>query len=170
MFENKEKTEFAHNVYKNNRTGFFSYHDFPTILHFDEAFDTVKQKYERRIKRMYEKIEASKKVLFVRFAHIGVLTDQQIINAYALLSRKFIKQEISFLVLENDSDLKTIVKQDYVTEGSEPRRFATKYAYEMCSDSDNRDTVYRTYGDSGKVGAIFNEYGLRPYQKNIING
>ena len=170
IYENKEKAAFAYNFYQNKRTGFLFFHDFPKELHFDEAFDTVKQKYERRIKRMYDKIDASKKVLFIRFAQSRFLEDQQIINAYALLSRKFSKQEISFLILENNSELKTIEKQDYVMEGKDARRFATKYTYMMCSDFNNQDTAYQTYGDFGKVGAILNEYGLRPYQQNIING
>jgi len=42
-------------VYKNSKTGFFFHHDFPSTCSLDDVFYEVKKKYERRLKRLYDK-------------------------------------------------------------------------------------------------------------------
>ena len=160
LLENKESTDTSRNVYKNNKTGLNFYHDFPKDISFEDAFDGVKEKYERRIKRFYEKMGGSKKVLFVWFDQYVTPTDQQITNAYVLLSRKFPEQEISFLIIGNGSSVKSIEKQEYTTGENDSVTFATKFTYNMCSDPESTDDRYRIYGVLGYLGTIFNEYGL----------
>lgn len=52
-------------VYKNQRTGIVFNHDFPQGVPLEKSFDQVRQKYDRRIKRLIGKIKQSKQVLIV---------------------------------------------------------------------------------------------------------
>lgn len=62
-----EGNEF-HNTYANKRTKFSFVHDFPINVDFDKQFEVVKAKYEKRAKRLVEKIKTSKLVLLVYLA------------------------------------------------------------------------------------------------------
>ncbi len=52
-------------VYLNKRNQLIFNHDFPTGTPFNESYPIVRQKYERRIKRLFDNIKASKTVLLV---------------------------------------------------------------------------------------------------------
>lgn len=62
-----EGNEF-HNTYANKRTKYSLVHDFPVNVDFDKQFEAVKAKYEKRAKRLIEKIKCSKTVLLVYLA------------------------------------------------------------------------------------------------------
>jgi hypothetical protein len=164
MIENHTFSETNCNSYKNNKTGLYFRHDFLSTLCFDDAFDEVKEKYERRIKRLYDKIDESRKVLFVWFDQGFIPTDQQLLDAYMLLSRKFSKQEISFLIIGNNPEAETLEEKRYTIKKDKLVTFATKYTYNMRSDRDSEDGLHRSYGDPHFLGTIFNEYGLRSKQ------
>ncbi len=55
----------VHNGYENVRTGFRFLHDFSSNRSFDDCYDEVCRKYERRIVRFYARIRASRRVLLV---------------------------------------------------------------------------------------------------------
>lgn len=57
--------DLENDSYEDVNTGFYFYHDFKENVPFDIVFSGVKNKYERRIERLYKNIEKCKKVLFV---------------------------------------------------------------------------------------------------------
>lgn len=52
-------------VYRNARTGFGFPHDFPYSRAFEEAYPSVRERYDRRIRRLTDMIASSRKVLAV---------------------------------------------------------------------------------------------------------
>lgn len=148
-------TDKKFDAYKNHRTEFYFYHDFSKEQSFDDVFDEVKVKYERRIKRLYEKIAVSKKILFVWFDKKNVLTNQQINNAYALLSKKFPNQNISFLILENDENV-DLIRRDELTP------LAVKYTYKMIRNKDSKERFYSLMGDRQSRDYVFSQYAITP--------
>lgn len=51
--------------YEDKKTTLYFYHDFPIGIDLEESFSSVKEKYNRRIQRLYKMVNTSKKVLFV---------------------------------------------------------------------------------------------------------
>ena len=67
----------------NIRTGVYFVHDFPKELTVSDYFPTVKAKYDRRIKRLYDSIATSKDILFLHIHNPpqdGVPCDETITN------------------------------------------------------------------------------------------
>lgn len=58
-------------AYHNNFNDITFNHDFPVGVSLDESFPEVKAKYERRINRLFEKIEQAQSVLFVHMELSG---------------------------------------------------------------------------------------------------
>lgn len=52
-------------IFKNTRSNIVFNHDFPLSMTLDESFPSVKEKYNRRINRLYANIKQTEKVLFV---------------------------------------------------------------------------------------------------------
>lgn len=90
--------------YENLKTGFYFYHDFYSDVEFFEMYNTVFEKYQRRIKRLYEKIEKSKKVLFVWLMRSISATDDELLTYQKQIEKKFKKSKVYLLVLENCID------------------------------------------------------------------
>ena len=65
MNQNNGDTNNLCDVYLNNRNQLIFNHDFPTGIPFNESYPIVLQKYRRRIKRLFESIRTSPKVLLV---------------------------------------------------------------------------------------------------------
>ena len=61
---NGDKNQLC-DIYQNNRNQLMFIHDFPTGIPFNESYPIVRQKYERRIKRLIDKIKTSETVLLV---------------------------------------------------------------------------------------------------------
>lgn len=68
----KENLEFKpsniidHDIFIDHGCGVEFWHDFPYQTDLDRDYDEIKAKYNRRIKRMYENIHASKRILLFR--------------------------------------------------------------------------------------------------------
>lgn len=90
--------------YHNVITKFNFYHDFPANVPLKESLPTVQEKYKRRIKRFYKKINNNKRILFIYFCRDEKLENNEILDAFKKLNAKFKKQEISLLVIENKYD------------------------------------------------------------------
>ena len=90
--------------YENVALDFYFYHDFPIGVPFEEAFKNFKEKYNRRIKRLYRKIKSGKDILFVWYSKDKILENKLIMDSYRRLAEKFKKQNIHLLVFENDSN------------------------------------------------------------------
>lgn len=90
--------------YVNKRNSLYFYHDFPKGVPIKESFPQIKQKYERRINRLYQSIQENAKVLFVWFAHQPNISDKEIIKYSGKINKKFGKK-IDIIVFENDNSL-----------------------------------------------------------------
>lgn len=79
-------------------------HDFLKSLDFEEAYPLVKEKYDRRIRRLLEKIKNANSVLVVYLEiptsnHIEV-SNQEILQGYSILKEKF-GDKINLLYIKN---------------------------------------------------------------------
>ena len=54
-----------HIGYKNKKTGLVFLHDFTIEDQFDTEYELIKEKYDRRIQRLYQTIKASKNILYI---------------------------------------------------------------------------------------------------------
>ena len=90
-------------LYRNKRNNYHHFHDFPLNTPLEESFEMVKEKYDRRIKRFYENIDSSKKILFVWFSHFEPKEDKDFIDSCKRLRERFSDKEIYMLAIENNS-------------------------------------------------------------------
>lgn len=102
---NPEK--FSTDSYMNRRTGYKFSHDFEIGKPFEEAFPAVREKYERRIARFYERIRASRRVLFVWLENPVVNdrpSEEDVAASRRILADKFPGVEIEFLIVDRAPD------------------------------------------------------------------
>ena len=110
--------------YKNIKNEIVFLHDFPINMSFDEGHKFVFEKYQRRIKRLYEKIEKSKKVLFVWLGKTQSIENDEIIEYQRKLTEKFKNENIYLLILENIPNYK---EQDFKEEKISEKILKIKY-------------------------------------------
>lgn len=89
---------------RNKKTGLQYIHDFPKDKSLEEEFPYWNTKYQRRVKRLYEKISQSSQVLFVFIALSGVLNEKEIKEAQVKLQKKFKNTSIEILILQNSEN------------------------------------------------------------------
>ena len=99
-------------LYRNKRNNYHHFHDFTKNMPLEESFKIVKAKYDRRIKRFYECIDSSKKILFVWFSHFVPLQDENFTESCKRLREHFQDKEIYMLVIENSSVKKEELLED----------------------------------------------------------
>jgi hypothetical protein len=112
-FINKEDLEYAHeersiscNAYFNKHNNITFNHDFLKDVPFDEMYEKVREKYDRRSNRLLEQIKNSKNVLFVYLQTPDnkiPISDEELIKAQKLLQNKFNSQNIYLLYLFCDN-------------------------------------------------------------------
>ena len=95
--ENNKK----YDLYQNTKTGFHYYHDFIANIPFEESYYSVKEKYTRRINRLYSQIKCANNILFVWWSKDKILDKKQIEKAYLSLKEKFNTKDICLLCIEN---------------------------------------------------------------------
>lgn len=132
--------------YENVKTGFYHYHDFPTGVDIQKSFPVVKEKYERRIQRLYSNIAKSNKILFIWLSRDKVLSDDLIIGYSSKLKQKFADRNVEVLILENNPR-KT--REDFVIND-----YARKISYNAF------DNISDTMGNKNNTDDILNEYAL----------
>ena len=86
--------------YEDTFLKFNFYHDFNKKLTFEENFQQVKARYNRRIDRFYKISEVSNKILFVWWDRSKNIEENDIIESYKKLSSKFSKNEVYLLIIE----------------------------------------------------------------------
>lgn len=138
-FIRKEDLEFSYEersvkcyAYHNKLNGITFNHDFLKSLEFDEAYPLVKEKYDRRIKRLLKRIENSNSVLVVYLespiTNHPDISNEEILQGYSILKEKFgdkinllyIKNSKQEVVIEEFEDGKiTKVSGDYKKYGAE---------------------------------------------------
>lgn len=95
-------------IYRNNITDITFNHDFPKHLTLDDSFEDVKNKYDRRIKRLLQQIKQSEKVLVVYLQtpnNNKELTKEELLEGHKILKEKF-GEKIHLLYLFCDSNYK----------------------------------------------------------------
>lgn len=95
--------------YQNIRNHFYYYHDFPTKVAFEKSFPSVYEKYQRRIKRFYDNINKSERVLLIWFSHYHNTADDVLLKASKQICEKFGKN-IDFLIIEHSENVITPIK------------------------------------------------------------
>lgn len=87
--------------FENVQTKFKFFHDFPIGMNFDEAYELVHNRYQRRINRFYKKIQKAKRILFVWFGRKEDPDNEELIYCKQELDKKFPDKKIFLLVLKN---------------------------------------------------------------------
>lgn len=95
--EKDEKNDY----YWCKKTNFNFYHDFDNKMPFDEAFLCVKDKYQRRIQRLYKQIKSAKNILIVWWSRDKHQDIDKVIKSCEMLSQKFNSQNLYMLLIEN---------------------------------------------------------------------
>ena len=104
-----------HDYYENIFNGFYFWHDFPFNTSLQEGFDAVKEKYERRIKRLYKEIDNADNVLFVWFSRNNYQDYQLVEKSYYELKNKFSNQNVFLLILEHsETDERTYLADNHI--------------------------------------------------------
>ena len=97
------------NIYYNRCTHVIFNHDFQLLKPFDEQFEIVKKRYQRRINHLYKKISKAKKVLIVymeTFAtNSGNLTDDEICAIMAETKHKFPLQKVDLIYIRHNENM-----------------------------------------------------------------
>ena len=126
-------------IYHNRVTGMGFNHDFPKGVPFKESFPAVREKYRRRIDRLFADIRRSKRVLVVWIGvpGRGVLPEGHISMLLGVLREKFPGVEFKMLVLENERGVS--VKSPKVERGDGFER--QSFDYEDRSREGNRFQV-----------------------------
>ena len=90
-------------VYANRKTGFIFAHDFHHDSDFDETFETVAGKYDRRIKRLMASLGAAKRALAVFVEHPvrERVMDEEVAEARKTLSKKFPGADFDLIYLHH---------------------------------------------------------------------
>lgn len=78
-------------VYRNARTHFGFPHDFSSFRGFEDSYQSVRDRYDRRIKRLLESIAANRRVLAVYIERVidKRISDAELKEAHRRLSDKF---------------------------------------------------------------------------------
>lgn len=90
-----------HRLYRNKRTNFLYVHDFPKDRAFEESFDEVRKKYERRVRRLYEEIEKARRALLICIGEGG---DMDYVRLADML-RERCGKKVDLLVIEHHDDI-----------------------------------------------------------------
>lgn len=82
------------------KTDFNFYHDFDNKMPFDEAFLCVKNKYQRRIQRLYKQIKSSQNILILWWSRDKHQDIDKVIKSCEALLQKFNNKNIYMLLIE----------------------------------------------------------------------
>ena len=109
----REEKSIKCNAYHNKLNDIVFNHDFLKSINFEEAYTIVREKYDRRIKRLLNKIQNSNSVLVVYMEipttnHVEV-PNEEILQGYSILKEKF-GDKINLLYIKN-SKCKTIIEE-----------------------------------------------------------
>lgn len=149
----KGDTDSRCDYYENRFNRFYFYHDFPTGVPLDISFPQVAQKYGRRIKRLYEKINRSQSVLFVWFSRDKRLSGEAVRTAFEKLNARFPGKTLRFLILENDPSARETAFE------TDPDVYE-RYTYDMFSaDADTPLSIVQ--GNKERAGNVFCRFKLK---------
>lgn len=144
--------------YANTKTEVFFYHDFPIGVPLDESYPAVLEKYNRRIKRFYDNINKSKRVLIIYFSQFTTTPDDVVLDAANRVCKKFGKQ-IDFLIIEHAENVMPVVKRQIAKN-------VTRYSFHIQQYDENGKQAL--LGNQKLVKPIFLKYAARKPLSTII--
>lgn len=107
-------------IYRNRLTGISFIHDFPVDGYLEDDLPVIREKYDRRIRRLYADVERSKAVLVVynEVPYRPKATDADILAAHRLIQERFPGVCVDLVYFSEDLSAKTLrptVLTDHVT-------------------------------------------------------
>lgn len=94
------------NVYRNKDNKLVFNHDFPAKIDFDTAYKNAKEKYDRRIKRLFENIDKADTILILFLEKPTkdheLVKKEDIIASFNKISEKYPDKKIDFLYITNN--------------------------------------------------------------------
>lgn len=103
---NNKNLDFENDYYKDTKYDFYFYHDFKTGKSLEESFNDVKEKYNRRISRLYKNIESSNNMLLVWWSRDKHQEEDLLKEYYDKLVKKYPNKNIYLLILEYSENYK----------------------------------------------------------------
>lgn len=91
----------ANDIYYDKGLGFNFIHDFATSIPLDKSYPTVRERYDRRIKRTLDKIRSSRHVLIVWWSRDKIISAEEIASSIARLKKAFPINDINLMVCQN---------------------------------------------------------------------
>lgn len=150
-----KKNDNNYDYYENIKTRLYFYHDFKVGENFDDEFNIVKEKYDRRIARLYKTIEKNDKVLLIWFCHDEQnIVDAELISYGKKINNKF-KKEIGIVVFQNNRSYPTDGRYDTIELGQN----ITKHI--MRTYPENPECITR--GNVTLCNKIFKKFIIRHY-------
>lgn len=99
----------GNDYYLDEATGFRSYHDFREDVPFDEMYVAVREKYDRRINRLYLRVAAAQKVAFVwRKTEAEQEGTASMEEAQRRLKELFPGRDVRLVCITDDSELRKL--------------------------------------------------------------
>ncbi len=98
----------SHDYYRNNFNGFIYNHDFPKDVPFESAYGGIKDKYDRRIARLYRKIHEADSVLMVYIERPNTpheTKDSEICEAFLKIREAYPQKKFDLLYFHMNKDL-----------------------------------------------------------------
>ncbi len=103
---NNKEDDFKNLWIVNKRTGLQYRHDFHSSKTIEDSYLEVKNKYDRRAKRLLEVINNSHRILFVYMSREGNFENEFLILQQEKLQKKYPDKIIDFLYVMNNSNYK----------------------------------------------------------------
>ncbi len=97
--------DHAFNRYKNVITNINFQHDFLVDVPFDDFYDNVKVKYERRIKRLQDTFDNCDRILLVWVARNAISSDQELIEAAKTLNDYSKRARLDIFYIQHDPNM-----------------------------------------------------------------
>ena len=104
-------------VYKNMRTNFGFPHEFTNAFTFEDGYEKTREKYDRRIARLFEELRGAKRALgvYLEIATRRRLPDESLADARSRLAAKFPGLSLDLVYIFEDPD---VPRPEVVSEGN----------------------------------------------------
>lgn len=161
LFMGERQFPLPRNIYVNKNTGIVYNHDFPVNIPLEDSCSGVISKYERRIKRLFNQIKSSKKVLFVYIEMPNQnenAANSALIEGLHILQNKFPETNISILYLTNNADFNFDSRR---TEAVNEKITKTEFFY----DARNKEIPYQV--NTKELLKLFENYKISPVHLTV---
>ncbi len=161
--ETEVEEERAYTRYKNTITNLNFQHDFHVDVSFEDDYDNVKAKYDRRINRFQNAFKNSERILFVWIVRSSIDTDENIIQAVKILNDYSPKARVDLFYIQHDNSMdldsfKFQTLNEHVTK------------FYLNNSSVDFSTAFQAFkGNIPQIIQIFWEFNLISYKSLAYN-